>query len=824
MTLEDRYVTLEDVAEGGQAMVMRAVTSEGEVHAVKEMKLVNNHSSERFEREASLKAMDRHSNVVQILDSWNETDDRGRTQHYIAMDWIEGPTASEAIKDKTPLSSQQLEEILDEGVSGLDAIHSLGIIHRDMKPNNVKLAPEGLKIFDFGVLKYDGQTTGLESMGLGSPWYWSPEQHKLDESVSLTPATDRYSLGLIVLDLARKKRRALDPNKDNREYVDGLSFLEPSLKSKLNMLLDPSPEGRYEGGIVKAESDGLTRNDGIKYTLTGAAIFGMLGYSIFSPEAGALGLGLAFAGVGSFVGSVTAVVYDSILKKGKKALPSQVIEADYVEDTPLDELADNINEEGNLTVPLISHLPVKVVPISTEEITSDDTLYKEKLTEANYIEQTSLDELANHVDANGEISGASLIQAGQIMDTDVFTLDNVVETAIVPYKPSELREVTQRVTEGLLQITKAFSMPITAVSFLGTILGTFATVVTGEPEVLYDSLMLFGLAVGSKALSYGTEKYFKGHRFFRGDEGKIGTFWRTVDEALLNPSDGRINGIKHAYRTRKNDREINEIVEELRPLSYKLRNSIQTPQDFFNSVAVLGNALDERYSGNVPPHVVKAVQKKHVTLLSFRAINKFFNQKKISDKDAMSELAKLDIVAEMGGYKGKYFFSGNHREVKWFANNVIHESLRPEQEAQYGKRFSQGDMTYTQIAKYMQETSPINSTWLPMEVEEDVLGLETKTTENKYGWEYLELATKQVGSLRSDGTRIDVDLERLDEVRHEGADFYARGVARILSRSSYGIRHDIDDSLEGEIAVAIEHKKLKPSYIAENLHKNPMEW
>ncbi len=81
-----------------------------------------------------------------------------------------------------------------------------------------------------------------------------------------------------------------------------------------------------------------------------------------------------------------------------------------------------------------------------------------------------------------------------------------------------------------------------------------------------------------------------------------------------------------------------------------------------------------------------------------------------------------------------------------------------------------------------------------------------------------------VGLLRPDGTRIDVDLERLDEVKNEHADMYASSVPIILFQSSYGVRHDIDERLQGKIHGAIHRRNLKPSYIAQNLHKDPTEW
>jgi serine/threonine protein kinase len=893
MTLED-YTNLKFIKRGGQGELYKADSADGPV-CLKKMILEDNSSVDRFNREAALNID--HPNVVKVLDSWEQEDATGRQDHYIVMEWVEGQTAAEAMKAKKRFTSKELETILDEGLSGLDAAHDQGIIHRDMKPSNIMLNDK-VKILDFGIMKYDGMETSTDSIALGPVWYWSPEQHNPETRDKLTPATDRYSLGLVVYDLARGEMRK---RFDHAPDVDGISRLSPSLKSKLNMLLNPSPEGRYEEcEIIQTESLSLTQNDAVIYTLTSAAVWGALGY-ILSPEAGALVIGFASAGAGAFVGSVTSVLQDHYLKKKQNALPSQRNEEAYIEHTDVDEIEfdeqDNVivpsgeisgaANNGNLETALVAkpngdlvseHYTgeSEAVPLTLSEGVMNGTpLYQSStqkpdtvqyqlnvsddykttgevgnvfdlfdkhghkgrtatlhIQEGEYVITVDEDTQGHHswnespgdtlraIASDVADSGLDLEYDGKLVSRAV-SLENeesLESTVLAEYEPSKLREATQVISQMGSQLTQIGSY------FTGLFAGIHAAVsgiyalinLSSEQAIVAGTLaVVTGTLFGAAKLS---------GNYLNADLSKS-ELWEAADKPI-----SELPGIvRSIYLTRKDDRETKNVLKLLKPVINDLQRArMKTPQDFFNYVSVINHSLEDKFPGNKPSHVTHAIQQEYLQKPARDVIVNYFWYNRTSMGTAMGTamdyLVLIDEVVDIAGYDRVLDDSRYTSPIKWITNNVIHESLCHEQEAQYRKRFSQGDMTYTQIARYMQQTSPINSTWLPMEVEEDVLGLETQTTEKVYGWEYLVIAARQVGLLRPNGTRIDIDLERLDEVRHEGAYIYARSVANVLSRSSYGIRHDIDDSLEGEIAVAIEHKKLKPSYIAQNLHKNPRQW
>jgi serine/threonine protein kinase len=148
----------------------------------------------RFLREARIAAALSHPNIVEIFDSGENG------QPYIVMEYVPGPTLAHELHRRGPFAAEDASRIAAEAAAGLGHAHAAGIVHRDVKPENLLLGPgDGVKIADFGIAHaLDG--TRLTSTGtvLGTAAYLAPEQAR-GEPVS--PATDVYGLGAVLYEL-----------------------------------------------------------------------------------------------------------------------------------------------------------------------------------------------------------------------------------------------------------------------------------------------------------------------------------------------------------------------------------------------------------------------------------------------------------------------------------------------------------------------------------------------------------------------------------------------------------------------------------------------
>lgn len=150
---------------------------------------------DRFEREARLAARLSHPNVVRIFDV-GESDGRP----FIVMEYVEGDTLADELGRHGPLPPERAVDLALQICSGLEAAHASGLVHRDVKPRNLLLRPDGvLKIADFGIARA-AESTRLTEIGtiLGTAAYLAPEQA---EGVEATPAADLYSVGAVLYEL-----------------------------------------------------------------------------------------------------------------------------------------------------------------------------------------------------------------------------------------------------------------------------------------------------------------------------------------------------------------------------------------------------------------------------------------------------------------------------------------------------------------------------------------------------------------------------------------------------------------------------------------------
>jgi len=149
----------------------------------------------RFVREARLAARLAHPNVVRVYDVG---EDEGRP--FIAMEYVEGETLADLVARRGPLRPAEAAALGVQACAGLAAAHAAGLVHRDVKPQNLLLSSDGvLKLGDFGVaVGHDGTRLTLAGTVLGTAGYLAPEQARGEQ---VTAAADIYAIGAVLYEL-----------------------------------------------------------------------------------------------------------------------------------------------------------------------------------------------------------------------------------------------------------------------------------------------------------------------------------------------------------------------------------------------------------------------------------------------------------------------------------------------------------------------------------------------------------------------------------------------------------------------------------------------
>jgi serine/threonine protein kinase len=195
-----RYRLVRPLGHGGMATVYLGRDSELDRPIAVKL-LAENIAGEadfrqRFLREARLAARLSHPNVVSVYDAGEEAGGRP----YIVMEHVDGETLADLLHERGRLPADEAVGLALQACRGLEHAHAAGLVHRDVKPQNLLLRTDGtLKIADFGIARA-AESTGLTQAGtiLGTAAYLSPEQ-ALGEEV--TSAADVYSLGAVLYEL-----------------------------------------------------------------------------------------------------------------------------------------------------------------------------------------------------------------------------------------------------------------------------------------------------------------------------------------------------------------------------------------------------------------------------------------------------------------------------------------------------------------------------------------------------------------------------------------------------------------------------------------------
>lgn len=198
--ISGRYRILEIIGSGGMANVYKALDEQtNKVVALKILKeehITDTDFLRRFEQEAKAVLSLSHPNIVHSFDVGKEEE-----INYIVLEYVEGCTLKDIIKEDGPLTPKEAASIVSQVLDALDYAHSSGIIHRDVKPQNVLITGDGTAMLtDFGIAR-DASSTTRTFAGtnvIGSVHYLSPEQARGEQ---VGPESDIYSCGIMLYEM-----------------------------------------------------------------------------------------------------------------------------------------------------------------------------------------------------------------------------------------------------------------------------------------------------------------------------------------------------------------------------------------------------------------------------------------------------------------------------------------------------------------------------------------------------------------------------------------------------------------------------------------------
>lgn len=267
--IANRYEVREHIATGGMASVFKTWDHRVErLVAIKVLRSLDKNdlrAVERFRREARAAAALAHPNAVTIYDFVEEFG-----QYFLVMEYIHGPTLKQLIAQRRHLHAYETLEIAAQVCAVLQVAHARGFIHRDIKPQNIMLAPGGatspliastiapstslvVKLTDFGIVRV-AEDAGLTNSGivLGTADYLSPEQARGEK---LGPSSDLYSLGVVMFEMLAGRPPFVGPTAVSIAMQHASTYppalrqfnanVPPQLEQIIGKALEKEPEDRF---------------------------------------------------------------------------------------------------------------------------------------------------------------------------------------------------------------------------------------------------------------------------------------------------------------------------------------------------------------------------------------------------------------------------------------------------------------------------------------------------------------------------------------------------------------------------------------------------
>lgn len=273
--IDNRYEVLEIIGVGGMAVVYKAYDRiDDRIVAIKILKeeyLANEEFRRRFKNESKYIAVLSHPNIVKVYDM-----SFGDRLQYIVMEFIEGITLKEYIEQQKVIQPKEAVHFVTQILRALQHAHDKGIVHRDVKPQNIMLLQNGsIKVTDFGIASFSRSETATiaENGAIGSVHYISPEQARGD----FTDAkADIYSVGVLMYEMLTGQlpfrsdnpisvvmMHMNDEPADMREINGGIPV---GLEQITMHAMQKDPKSRYQSAAeMLLDLDEFKRNPAIKF-------------------------------------------------------------------------------------------------------------------------------------------------------------------------------------------------------------------------------------------------------------------------------------------------------------------------------------------------------------------------------------------------------------------------------------------------------------------------------------------------------------------------------------------------------------------------------
>ncbi len=248
IVLEDRYELLDPLGSGGMAVVYRALDRRLNRNvAIKIMRPELAHNEkfrQRFRTESHAIAKLNHPNIVGVFDV-----SHSENVEYIVMELLDGVTLKQYLRDHGPLDVRKALNFSMQIAGALSHAHSKGIVHRDIKPQNIVIVGEDtVKVADFGIANLQSEMPHVENEAIGSVHYISPEQAR---GLPVDERSDIYSLGIVMYEML-SGTLPFDGDDDRAIALKHLSSVPKPLRE-----IAPSVPEAFSSVVMKAMAASL---------------------------------------------------------------------------------------------------------------------------------------------------------------------------------------------------------------------------------------------------------------------------------------------------------------------------------------------------------------------------------------------------------------------------------------------------------------------------------------------------------------------------------------------------------------------------------------